>query len=265
MNAVVYCRVSTEEQTRNLSLPTQQAACLEYCQRNSAVVVKIFMERGESAKTIDRPELQKMLSYCRENKGRVDLVVVYNLSRLARDTFGHFTVRAFLKKLGVGLHSVTEVIDETSQGRFTENILAAVAQLDNDVRSERTVAGMMTALNRGRWTFIAPIGYRMGDRRSGPSLVPDPDRAPLIAAAFEQVAAGQSRSVVLRRLNALGLRTKKGRKLSLQTFNVLLRNSLYAGRVAVKKGGLRYRLIFPASCRWMSSSGYRRMASYRRY
>lgn len=75
--------------------------------------------------------------------------------------YGHFTVRAFLQKLGIVLRSVTEQIDDTSQGRFTENILAAVAQLDNDVKSERTKVGMRDALKRGRWTFQAS-GCRTG-------------------------------------------------------------------------------------------------------
>jgi DNA invertase Pin-like site-specific DNA recombinase len=69
--ALIYVRVSTEEQTQNLSLPTQEKACLEYCQRHDFVVDRIFKEEGESAKTINRPQFQKLLAYCRENKGRI--------------------------------------------------------------------------------------------------------------------------------------------------------------------------------------------------
>jgi DNA invertase Pin-like site-specific DNA recombinase len=38
-------------------------------------------------------------------------------------------------------------------------LLAAFAQFDNDVRSDRTRAGMKAALELGRWTFPAPLGY----------------------------------------------------------------------------------------------------------
>ena len=72
---------------------------------------------------------------------------------------------AFLQELGIGLRSVTEVINGSSQGRFTENILAAVAQVDNDVRSERTVVGMREALSRGRWTSISLNEYIAGAGR----------------------------------------------------------------------------------------------------
>jgi site-specific DNA recombinase len=40
-----------------------------------------------------------------------------------------------------------------------EGVLAAFAQFDNDVRSDRTRAGMRAALELGRWTFPAPLGY----------------------------------------------------------------------------------------------------------
>ena len=56
--AVIYIRVSTKEQTENLSLPTQLRACEEYCRREGLEVLARFKEEGESAKTADRTELQ---------------------------------------------------------------------------------------------------------------------------------------------------------------------------------------------------------------
>ena len=67
-SAVIYCRVSTKEQTQNLSLPTQRRSCEEYCRREGLEVAKIFMEEGESAKTADRTQLKALLAYCVNNK-----------------------------------------------------------------------------------------------------------------------------------------------------------------------------------------------------
>ena len=61
-----------------------------------------------------------------------------------------------------------------------EGVLAAFAQFDNDVRADRTRAGMRAALEQGRWTFIPPLGYLNAPKWSGKSLAPDPDRAPLV-------------------------------------------------------------------------------------
>jgi len=66
VGAVIYVRVSTKEQTANLSLPTQPNACEEYCERQGFHVLAQFREESESAKTADRTELQKLLQFCRK-------------------------------------------------------------------------------------------------------------------------------------------------------------------------------------------------------
>jgi len=91
-----------------------------------------------------------------------------------------FALRAHLKSLGISVRSATEPIDDTSTGKLMEGVLAAFAQFDNDVRSERTRGGMKAALKLGRWTFLAPLGYLNAPRSSGKSLIPDPERASLV-------------------------------------------------------------------------------------
>jgi DNA invertase Pin-like site-specific DNA recombinase len=167
VGAVIYVRVSTKEQTENLSLPTQLRACEEYCRRQGYEILERFHEEGESAKTTDRSQLQGLLTYCRLNKGRVHFVVVFNLTRFARDKHDHFALRSLLQSLGISLRSATEPIDDTSTGKLMEGVLAAFAQFDNDCRSDRTRAGMKAALELGRWTFLAPIGYINAPARVG--------------------------------------------------------------------------------------------------
>ena len=139
--------------TENLSLPTQSRACEEYCRRQGYEILERFHEEGESAKTTDRCQLQNLLKYCRTHKGKVHFVVVYNLTRFAREKYDHFALRAHLKSLGISLRSATEPIDDTSTGKLMEGVLAAFAQFDNDVRSDRTRAGMRAALELGDGPF----------------------------------------------------------------------------------------------------------------
>jgi DNA invertase Pin-like site-specific DNA recombinase len=141
--------------------------------------------------TTDRSQLQNLLTYCRLNKGRVHFVVVFNLTRFARDKYDHFALRSHLQSLGISLRSATEPIDDTSTGKLMEGVLAAFAQFDNDCRSDRTRAGMKAALELGRWVFLAPIGYLNAPRAMGKSLMPDPERAPLVRRAFEEYATGR--------------------------------------------------------------------------
>lgn len=109
----IYVRVSTKEQTENLSLPTQLRACEEYCHRQGYEILERFQEEGESAKSTDRSQLQNLLTFCRLNKGRVHFVVVFNLTRFARDKYDHFALRSHLQSLGISLRSAMEPIAAT--------------------------------------------------------------------------------------------------------------------------------------------------------
>ncbi len=227
--AVLYCRVSTKEQVENLSLETQEKACREYCERNGYEAAGVFVDKGESAKTADRPQFQRAVAFCREN--RADFFIVYSLSRFSRSTHDHAVIAARLKAYGVTLRSVTEPIDDTATGRLMESILSGFAQFDNDVKSERTVTGMKAALGKGRWPWQPPLGYLLG-------MVEDPERAPLIRRAFEMTASGRYRREELRgRLSEVGLTGKYGKPIATQTFAKLLRNPLYAGNMRAPRWG----------------------------
>ena len=237
--AVIYTRVSTLEQVSNLSLTTQLEACRHYCETHGLTVDAEFTDRGESAKTTNRPQFLTMLEHCQKNKGRIDVVVVYNVSRFSRDTHDHLGVRAQLHKCGVALRSVTEPIDETAVGRLNEGLMSLISQFDNNVKAERTVVVMTAALELGRWTHRAPIGYLNGDTKKGePSLIPDLERAPLMRRAFE-LAAEHPIVDVLRECKRLGLTTRKGLPVAKQTLSAALRNPLYVGRVNSPRFGLK--------------------------
>jgi Recombinase len=113
-----------------------------------------------------------------------------------------------------------------------EGVLAAFAQFDNDVRSDRTRAGMRAALELGRWTFPAPLGYLNAPKWSSASLVHDPERGPLVRRAFEDLATGRyTKQEVIARATEAGLRSRKGLALSPQSFGQMMRNPIYVGKV----------------------------------
>jgi site-specific DNA recombinase len=233
MRALIYCRVSTVEQTQNLSLETQEQACRSYCAREGYDVERVFVDAGESAKTADRPAFLQLLAACRAQKGRVHAVIVYSLTRFSRNTADHHSIAALLRGQGIALRSVTEPIDDSPTGRLMEAILAGVAQFDNDVRSARTVVGMKAALQKGRWCWQPPIGYAAG-ARGGPSLVLDPDVAPLVRRAFELADSGVVGSALIASLKALGLRERRGKLLVKSRAYRILKHPVYTGRVEIK-------------------------------
>ena len=85
MNAVIYCRVSSKEQVDGTSLESQEIACKEYAARNHLNVVRIFVERGESAKFADRTQLLELLDFCGKREHDVQQLLVWKVDRLARN------------------------------------------------------------------------------------------------------------------------------------------------------------------------------------
>lgn len=234
--AVIYCRVSTKEQTQNHSLPVQEKTCREWCDKNAYRVACIFREEGESAKTINRTEFQKMMAFCLgDKKAGVSAIVVYDLSRFARDVESAKLVEGQFKKRGIDVVAVTQNTENNAAGKLQRNILLSFAQYDNDQRAEKTTAGMKAALQMGRWPFKAPLGYQnFLHPVKGKTIIQDPERAPLVRQAFELYSTGiYTKEQVLKTVTEHGLKTQTGKKLSAQTFNKLLRNPIYAGLLKV--------------------------------
>lgn len=188
MNVILYTRVSSKEQLQEFSLSSQEKLCREYAERQGWNVAEVFQEEGESAKTADRIQLLKLLEYCVRNKGKVDAVLVYKVDRVARVSADHHSIRAALSRCGIVLRSVMENIDETSTGKFMENMFAAVAQFDNDVRADRTREGLRERVRQGLWAWAPPMGYKS----STPCMIVDSEKAPFIKQAFELYSTGNS-------------------------------------------------------------------------
>ncbi len=236
LTAVIYTRVSTDKQVGNASLETQEKACRAFCAQNGWEPLRLFREEGESAKTADRPQLLAAIDFCHQMKPSPDFFVVYAVDRLARNAEDHLGIRARLSRVGTKLRSVTQALGEDPAEKFTETILAGAAEFDNALRAQKTVAGMKTRLSQGQRVWKAPIGYlNTQDGLGQKTMIPDPERAPLVQKAFELFATGlHSKTDALKKVTELGLRTKSGRRLTLQDFKRLLSNPVYKGLVSVK-------------------------------
>ncbi len=245
--AIAYVRVSSGKQIENLSLGSQGKVCSDFCEKNQWDLHLVFIEWGESAKTADRTTLDEMLNYCRQRKNQIDYLVVYRVDRFARCAEDHAIIKAKLRQYGVELRSATEPIDDSSVGKFMETVLSGIAELDNRLRADRTKLGLKSSVNIGRWPFPAPSGYlNARDEKEKPIIIIDPKQGPLMEQAFARMATGlYTKQQVLRDMTKLGLRTRKGNKMTHQNFSNLLRNPLYTGWLAVNKWTERKKGNFP--------------------
>lgn len=159
MKAVIDIRISDDKQKGNTSLATQEQIARGYCQREGWEVVDVRKQEAVSAKETNAQRVADLLEYCKENKGKFEVYVVFKLDRFARNQEQHHWLRGQLMKLGIILRSATERIDESPSGRLVEGVLAAVNEYDNEVRKERVKIALWRRVEEGLWPWQAPLGY----------------------------------------------------------------------------------------------------------
>ena len=94
---MLYPRVSSLKQVSNDSLATQRREMQRFAEQHGYEVVRIFEDRGKSAKTANRPALREMLDWISEQGDKIYAVLVLDYNRAARNVQDHFAIRAMLK------------------------------------------------------------------------------------------------------------------------------------------------------------------------
>ena len=244
MNGIIYCRVSSKEQIEGTSLETQEQACREYARSKNIKILKIFVERGESAKFADRTQLLELIDFSKENKGKINVLLVWKVDRFSRNVGDHFNIKAVLMKYGVRIVSVTEPIDSNPEGKLMETILAGFAQFDNDIRAMRTVQGMRRKLQEGIFPWKSPMGYRSRTKHDEKKMQPDVPEQPLfglLVKAWKEFATGAYTKAEIRRLmTSWGVLTQTGKPISNQSLDNFFRNGFYAGILVDPWSGEEY-------------------------
>ncbi|MEK4086298.1 recombinase family protein [Psychrobacillus sp. FSL K6-1415] len=131
-----YARVSTLDQSLDLQLDALEKLGCE----------KLYKEKISGMRD-DRPQLQELLKYAREG----DVLCVYKLDRLGRSTKKLIEWSEELQERGIELVSIRDNIDTTTAvGKAMFKMLAVLAEMERDLISERTRAGLESARARGR-------------------------------------------------------------------------------------------------------------------
>ncbi|MDT5024274.1 MAG: hypothetical protein QOE61_700, partial [Micromonosporaceae bacterium] len=247
--AVIYLRVSTAKQVGKdddpdgYSLPAQEEACRRKADVLDAEVVEVFVDRGESAKTADRPEFQRMLRFVKEHRD-IDYVILDKVDRFARNRRDDANTMFELHSVGTQLVSVKENIDETPAGQLLHAIMAGIAEFYSRNLATESTKGMTQKAKVGGTPGRAAIGYlntrRRIDGREVRVVTVDPERAPLVQWAFEVYSTGEwTIRTLTEALEAKGLRAlPHGKKIpgALVASHVarMLSNRYYIGQVTFK-------------------------------
>jgi len=147
MRAIIYARVSTEEQKKKgYSIEAQIEACKNYAKAKGWEVVDVFEEAKSGKKAKKRVELQKALTFIEE--GGADILLVWRIDRLTRSIIDFVNIT---ERIGRRITSVMEGFDmNTPEGKMLAQILATFAEYERELISERTKAGIKEAKKKGK-------------------------------------------------------------------------------------------------------------------
>lgn len=205
-STVGYVRVSTDEQAdRGISLEAQEARLRAYALATVRQLAEVIVDAGESAKTLRRPGMQKILAGIRS--GEIGTVVALKLDRLTRSVGDLDDLLKLFAKKEVALVLISESIDtSTAIGEMLANIMCSVAQWERKAIGERT-SFALDHKRRNRQAYgRTPFGYR----REGDKLVVDPDQQAALAEARRLADAGATLREIGEMLTARGAMTPQG-------------------------------------------------------
>lgn len=226
-----YVRVSTGKQDE-LSPDSQAKLLKDYAKSHGYVVSKIFYEVGISGRKADkRPEFQKMIGLAKASDHPADAILVWKYSRFARNQEESIVYKSLLKKKhNVDVISVSEPLVDGPFGSLIERIIEWMDEYYSIRLSGEVLRGMREKAEQNGYQFIPPLGYQaVGGGK--PFVINENEYKIYQYIADEYDLRNSGISTIARKLNDLGLQTRRGRPFEMRSIRRLLQNPFYYGLV----------------------------------
>lgn len=227
MRFVIYARISKAEQSV-YSLESQISECKAFGERLGHEFIEVYIDDGESAKDLHRPDIQRLIEDLKKNK--FDLVISWKLDRLTRDTIDGLTliINLFKKKHSVTYMSVTEDIKtETSDDIMMLTIRLSLAQSEREKIKERTTIGQMSRARAGkRNVSTKPFGYNID---TDLNLTPNVEEADVVRRIYNYYVLGMGQQKIADILNEDNVPAPKGDVWFISTIGILIGNVIHIG------------------------------------
>jgi site-specific DNA recombinase len=235
MKTVIYARVSSEKQAeKDLSIPAQLKTLRKYALERSWEIVSEYVDEAESAKSANRPAFQEMIAAAKRKDKPFDSILVWKLSRFARNREDSIIYKSLLRKRGISVISINEKIDDSASGRLLEGMIEVIDEFYSANLAQDTMRGMKENISRGFFNGgNVPFGYRKvkvpvnGSQKT--KLEPNEAEAQIVKRAFQMSLKGKGGKEIARVFNEEGLRTRSGKLLGTTTINFWLKNPAYTG------------------------------------
>ncbi len=216
-DTVGYIRLSVPNVDSAGSMDNQRLMIEEWGRLHQTPISHYYIDNGFSGRRFDRPAFLKMIQDV--NAGKIDCIVVKDLSRLGRDyvTVGHY-LEIFFPNKGVRFVSINDQFDTTDSmtnrdpsAYIQSSIRIPLINLFNEQVSIEIKMKVEAVLDMKaqHGEFIgprAPFGYQKSNENPSP-LTPDPVAAVIVRKIFEMAASGTGVTGIVRYLNERDLPT----------------------------------------------------------
>ena len=216
--AVLYARVSTEEQARSgYSLAQQLEALREYARLEGYSVIEEILDRGQSGATLERPGMDRVRDLVATEE--VSITLAQDRDRYAREPAHHYLLREEFKEHGCKLKALNDRGDDSPEGELTDGILDQLAKFERAKTRERTRRGKLRKAQQGK--IVAGhrphYGFEYNDTKD--NYIIDPDEMSVVRRIFYLVGVeGRSLRSVRKTLEAEGVPTPGGARYWTQVF-----------------------------------------------
>jgi DNA invertase Pin-like site-specific DNA recombinase len=235
MNVAVYARVSSERQAeKDLSIPAQIKALKRHALEHGWDVAAEYVDEAESARTANRPAFGEMIAAARKKERPFEAILVWKLSRFARNREDSILYKSLLRKRGISVISINEKVDDSPAGHLLEGIIEVIDEFYSSNLSQDTLRGMRENIGRGFCNGgSTPFGYKTVKVRVGAAektrLAPNEAEMTIIQRIFRMAVEGKGGKEIAKALTADGLRTRAGNLFNTTGVNHILRNEVYTG------------------------------------
>ena len=246
MNTALYARVSSTAQDVDLSIGAQLNALKKYAAERGHDVVKEYVDQAESGRTANRPVFQQMISDARSKPAPFDAVLVWKLSRFARNREDSILYKGMLRRRGIDVISITEPVEPTPAGLMMEGIIETVDEFYSANMAQDITRGMREAASRGFWVSSkTPYGYRRIKVSDGVKqrtrLDINKTTAGIVGVIFDMAKTGIGTKEIAKRLNHDGVPSPAGKKWGRSRIHFILTNPVYKGTIVFGERGSYHR------------------------
>lgn len=231
MRIAAYCRVSTDKEEQKDSLAHQKEFFLEYARKNGYGLFRLYADEGISGTSLKkRVEFQRMMQDAQ--MGLFEMVVVKDISRVARNTVDFLQSIRVLKSIGINVVFLTANMTSLGDSEFILTIFGAMAQEESGNLSKRVKWGKKINAKKGR----VPQRIYGYDRIDNFTLQINPVESAVVRQIFRlYLTEGMGCRGISLTLNADEAKTKFGCDWNPRGVRRVLTNPIYCGHYVNNK------------------------------